>query len=405
MEEKLVSIVMVNYNQEQFIKEAIDSVIAQTYKNWELIIVDDGSTDRSVEIIKSYKDKRIRPIYLEENSHICIATNVGFSYVTGEYIARLDSDDVWEKDKLYKQIALLEETPEARVCFTQVNIIDENSENINAKEIELLKLYNSRQKDRKNWIRFFFFIGNSLLQTLVFERKLLDEIGGFNLAYCQLHDFDFLIRLIKKTDFYFTEEKLVCYRRKQKQNQNSAFTEDNNRRFFNEYMEIRSHFFEGMSDKLFRETFQDLFVNQNATTHEELVCEQAFLLCKCIGYSNENPILGMQKLAELLNDDEIYPVLKEKYGYTPKRYYQENTQKQFYTSADEGMIGELKEENKRLKLENDNQKDHVKVLLDLKDRQQMYINELERELDAIKKSKSWKITQPLRKMKGKLNKE
>ena len=113
----------------------------------------------------------------------------------------------------------------------------------------------------------------------------------------------------------------------------------------------------------------------------------------------------MQKLAELLNDDEIYPVLKEKYGYTPKRYYQENTQKQFYTSADEKMIGDLREENKRLKVENDNQKDHVKVLLDLKDRQQMYINELERELDAIKKSKSWKITQPLRKMKGKLNKE
>ena len=404
MEEKLVSVVMVNYNQERFIKKAIDSVIAQTYKNWELIIVDDGSTDKSVEIIKSYEDKRIKPVYLEKNSHICIATNVGFSHVSGEYIARLDSDDVWEREKLYKQISLLEKIPEARVCFAQVNIIDENNENINEKESKLLDLYNSRQKDRKDWIRFFFFIGNSLLPaTLVFERQLLDEVGEFNLAYCQSHDFEFLIRLIKRTDFYFVEEKLARYRRTC--NQNSASTEQNDRRFFNEYMEIRSHFFEGMSDELFRETFQDLFVNQEAFTHEELVCEQAFLLCKCIGYSNENPILGMQKLAELLNDDEIYPVLKEKYGYTPKRYYQENTQKQFYTSADEKMIGDLREENKRLKVENDNQKDHVKVLLDLKDRQQMYINELERELDAIKKSKSWKITQPLRKMKGKLNKE
>ena len=125
MNEKLVSIVMVNYNQERFIKEAIDSVIAQTYQNWELIIVDDGSTDQSVDIIKNYDDDRIKPIYLEENSHICIATNVGFSHVTGEYIARLDSDDVWEKEKLYKQVALLEEKPNARVCFTQVNLIDE----------------------------------------------------------------------------------------------------------------------------------------------------------------------------------------------------------------------------------------------------------------------------------------
>ncbi|MFR4627435.1 MAG: glycosyltransferase family 2 protein [Dorea formicigenerans] len=156
MNEKLVSIVMVNYNQERFIKEAIDSVIAQTYQNWELIIVDDGSTDQSVDIIKNYDDDRIKPIYLEENSHICIATNVGFSHVTGEYIARLDSDDVWEKEKLYKQVALLEEKPNARVCFTQVNLIDENGQNINEKESELLNLYNSRQKDRKDWIRFSF---------------------------------------------------------------------------------------------------------------------------------------------------------------------------------------------------------------------------------------------------------
>ena len=397
MNEKLVSIVMVNYNQERFIKEAIDSVIAQTYQNWELIIVDDGSTDQSVDIIKNYDDDRIKPIYLEENSHICIATNVGFSHVTGEYIARLDSDDVWEKEKLYKQVALLEEKPNARVCFTQVNLIDENGQNINEKESELLNLYNSRQKDRKDWIRFFFFIGNSLLQTLVFDRRLLEEVGNFNLAYCQSHDFEFLIRLIKKTDFYFVEEKLAKYRRTQTQ-QNSALTEQNNRRFFNEYMDIRAHFFEGMSDELFKNTFQDLFVNQAAETHEELVCEQAFLLSKCIGYSMENPILGMQKLAQLLNDGKIYPVLKEKYGYTSKKYYQDNTQKQFYTKKDEYMLDELREENKRLKQENENQKNHVEVLIDLKEHQQMYIGELERELAVMKNSRSWKVTRPFRKV-------
>ena len=67
METPLISIVMVNYNQEDYLKESIDSVIAQTYQNWELIIVDDGSTDASVEIIKSYEDSRIRPIFLKKN--------------------------------------------------------------------------------------------------------------------------------------------------------------------------------------------------------------------------------------------------------------------------------------------------------------------------------------------------
>ena len=66
METPLISIVMVNYNQEDYLKESIDSVIAQTYQNWELIIVDDGSTDASVEIIKSYEDSRIRPIFFEK---------------------------------------------------------------------------------------------------------------------------------------------------------------------------------------------------------------------------------------------------------------------------------------------------------------------------------------------------
>ena len=160
-----------------------------------------------------------------------------------------------------------------------------------------------------------------------------------------------------------------------------------------------------MSDELFRDAFGDLFVNQKAETHEELICEQAFLLCKCIGHSMENPILGMRKLAKLLNDDEIYPILKEKYGYTPKRYYQDNTQKQFYTKSDDKLIEELKEENERLKQENGNQKDHVKVLLDLKEYQQARITALERELEAMKESKSWKVTQPLRKVNEKLNRK
>ena len=74
---------MVNYNQEDYLKESIDSVIAQTYQNWELIIVDDGSTDASVEIIKSYEDSRIRPIFLKKNRHICYATNLGLNMLLG----------------------------------------------------------------------------------------------------------------------------------------------------------------------------------------------------------------------------------------------------------------------------------------------------------------------------------
>ena len=405
MENELVSIVMVNYNQEKFLKKAIDSVLIQTYKNWELIIVDDGSTDRSVDIIKEYEDDRIKPIFLQENSHICIATNTGFAAVNGKYIARLDSDDIWEKEKLEKQMDFLQQNPDAKVCFTQIELIDENGENINDREPELLSLYNSRQKSREEWIKFFFFVGNSLLPTLVFEKKLLDIVGGFKLNYCQTHDFEFLIRLIKHTDFYFVEEELVKYRRTSAQN--SASTVKKNTRFFNEYMDIRYHFFENMSDELFISAFKEFFHNKDASTHEEIVCEQAFLLEKCIGYSDDNPILGLFKLGELMNDEKYGRVLREKYNYTPKKYYEETCKKILWVKKDNEWKQELEKQKEDLK----NIEEHIQKLLEIKELQQNHIIKVEQELEvfrqklhAMEESRSWKMTQPIRKIKEKVKK-
>lgn len=409
MEKELVSIVMVNYNQEKFLKKAIDSVLLQTYKKWELIIVDDGSTDASVNIIKEYGDKRIKPIFLQENSHICIATNIGFAAVNGKYIARLDSDDIWEKEKLEKQINFLQQNPSAKVCFTQIELIDENGENINEQEPELYSLYNSRQKSREEWIRFFFFVGNSLLPTLVFEKELLDIVGGFKLNYCQTHDFEFLIRLIKHTDFYFVEERLVKYRRTSEQN--SASTVEKNTRFFNEYMDIRYHFFENMSDELFVSAFREFFRNKDVSTHEEIVCEQAFLLEKCIGYSDDNPILGLFKLGELMNDEKYGRVLLEKYNYTPKKYYEETCKKILWVKKDSEREQEREQELKKEKEDLKNKEEHIQELLKIKGLQQKHIFKVEQELEslrqklhAMEESKSWKITQPIRKLKEKVKK-
>lgn len=405
MENELVSIVMVNYNQEKFLKKAIDSVLIQTYKNWELIIVDDGSTDRSVDIIKEYEDDRIKPIFLQENSHICIATNTGFAAVNGKYIARLDSDDIWEKEKLEKQMDFMQQNPDAKVCFTQIELIDENGKNINDREPELLSLYNSRQKSREEWIKFFFFVGNSLLPTLLFEKKLLDIVGGFKLNYCQTHDFEFLIRLIKHTDFYFVEEELVKYRRTSAQN--SASTVKKNTRFFNEYMDIRYHFFENMSDELFISAFKEFFHNKDASTHEEIVCEQAFLLEKCIGYSDDNPILGLFKLGELMNDEKYGRVLREKYNYTPKKYYEETCKKILWVKKDNEWKQELEKQKEDLK----NKEEHIQKLLEIKELQQNHIIKVEQELEvfrqklhAMEESRSWKMTQPIRKLKEKVRK-
>ena len=411
MEEPLVSIVMVNYNHEDFLREAIDSVLAQTYKNWELILVDDGSTDASVQIIKEYTDSRIRAFFLEKNRHICYATNYGFAQVRGTYVARLDSDDVWREDKLEKQMEFFDGKPEARICFTKLDIVDADGVNRNEEMRDLYDLYNSRQKSRKDWMRFFFFGGNSLIQsTMMFDAEILQEEGGFNLAYMQTHDFDFFVRLIKKNEFYFLEEPLVSYRRLE--NKNSSLHPENDMRFFNEHMSIRRHFCDGFTDELFKEVFGEYFVNPASETPEELKCEQAFLLCKCVGYTELNPLLGMMKLEELFRDPETVKLLEEKYCYTPKEFYHQNTGWQYYSPRLDVELKDKDEIISRLRRESKFQKEHIESLMELKDLQQQHIgkletqvNNLEAQVKWMEESASWKMTQPLRDAKKKLKKD
>ena len=104
-----VSIIMPVYNSKKYITETIKSVQAQTYENWELIIVDDCSTDNTVKIIKDfmYKDLRIKLTILDKNQGVSHARNISLDNTTGRYIAYLDSDDIWKKNKLSRQIEFM----------------------------------------------------------------------------------------------------------------------------------------------------------------------------------------------------------------------------------------------------------------------------------------------------------
>ena len=103
----LVSIIMPNYNGEKYLKETIDSVISQTYQNWELIIADDCSTDHSLEIIEQYEDNRIRVIVSEENCGAAVSRNKAIAAANGRWIAFLDSDDLWNENKLSLQLKFM----------------------------------------------------------------------------------------------------------------------------------------------------------------------------------------------------------------------------------------------------------------------------------------------------------
>lgn len=125
--EELVSIVIPVYNSEKFIKETIQTVENQTYQNWELLLVNDCSTDNSENIIKEYegKDQKIRLINLEKNSGAAIARNKGIDEAKGKYIAFLDADDLWDKQKLEKQIKFMQDN-DYEFTFTSYEFAEEN---------------------------------------------------------------------------------------------------------------------------------------------------------------------------------------------------------------------------------------------------------------------------------------
>ena len=121
----LVSIIMPNYNGAKYLKATIESVLAQTYTNWELLIIDDCSTDDGVKIIEGYtkQDKRIHLICQEENKGVAHTRNIGIAKAKGKYIALLDSDDIWKSEKLEKQKILMEKES-ASISYCSYDFID-----------------------------------------------------------------------------------------------------------------------------------------------------------------------------------------------------------------------------------------------------------------------------------------
>jgi len=122
-----VSIIIPVYNSEKFIVETIESVLNQTYNNWELILIDDASTDKSVDVINSkYNDEsRIKLITLEQNQGAAYARNMGLKKMSGEFLCFLDSDDIWEKTKIEEQLVFMK-MKACAISFTEYQVISED---------------------------------------------------------------------------------------------------------------------------------------------------------------------------------------------------------------------------------------------------------------------------------------
>lgn len=191
-EKPLVSVIMPSYNRENTIAESIKSVLAQTYSDFELIIVDDGSSDGTVKVINSFKDKRIKLIALKENLGANKARNIGIEHASGEYIAFLDSDDCWRRNKLEIQLRYMKEK-QLKVSFTPYSIKQNNGKE-KIIPSNYLKYCDDADNIKKD-LKLFNIIGTP---TIIIEKDVLLEVGMFDNDLPRLQDYDLAIRIIQK---------------------------------------------------------------------------------------------------------------------------------------------------------------------------------------------------------------
>lgn len=162
-----VSIIMQSYNHAKYIRQSIESVLGQTFTDFEFIIIDDASTDESWSIINDYSDPRIRA-YRNEMSKRVENTRWAISELAvGEYIAIQHSDDVWEMNKLEKQVTFLDSQPNIGAVFTWAHIIDDDGHPFQNEDHFYSHIFEQSNRTRHEWLNHFFYHGNALCHPSV----------------------------------------------------------------------------------------------------------------------------------------------------------------------------------------------------------------------------------------------
>lgn len=204
MNSPLVSVIMPVFNTARYINEAIDSILNQTYENFEFIIIDDCSEDESVAIIEGYEDPRIKLIKNDRNLGISHTRNKGLAIAQGKYIAVFDSDDIAPKYRLEKQVSFLEKNPEFGLIGGAVQPINEEGE-------ETGSAWDYPADPEEVPVRLLF--GNYFAQPAVMIRaKVLSDTEPYNPKFVTAGDYDLWVRLSRVTKVWNLPELMLYYR-------------------------------------------------------------------------------------------------------------------------------------------------------------------------------------------------
>ena len=294
-----ISIIMASYNHADFIGEAINSIQQQDYEAWELLIADDASSDQTLDVLSSYtNDSRIKvfPFKINRQYHM---RNFAAKHACGDYIALLNSDDIFYPGKLSKQVECLKKNSHLTAVFTHVKCIDQNNKRLNGHALE--KIFAAENKTRQQWLRHFFMFGNQLcISSAMIRRDCFEKIGEFNPLLVQLADLDLWIKICLKEEIHVITELLTGMRILKKNL--STLNPTSMSRLFVESQQVYTHYFSTDAIQQIPKIFPELM----DSLPEDIPQWRYYLLCRTAINLPYKPmrLLGFTKLHTLLKNEE-----------------------------------------------------------------------------------------------------
>ncbi len=238
-----ISVIIPSYNHEAFVEECIESVLQQTFQDFEIIITDDCSSDGTVQRIERFTDPRIQLFRHSVNQGACVAANNCLKHSQGQYIAMLSSDDVWMPEKLQVQVDYLNSHKDTAAVFGKVIWIDEESDPITDPNFPYYQVFNVENRSRFEWLNHFFSFGNCLCHpSSLIRRDCYEAVGWLNPAMANLPDFDLWVRLCLNYDIHILDKILIKFRRLMNEANASGDTRQNRIRTRYEHFRILDHY-------------------------------------------------------------------------------------------------------------------------------------------------------------------
>lgn len=316
MGDKRVTVVMSTYNHEDYVEDAIESILNQTYRDFVFLVADDASTDGTVDKLMKYEDKVDEIHLFDINSGYSRCYPLILESQT-EYIALMNSDDEWMPTKLEKQVEYLDTHPDVAACFTAANVTDESG-------FFNSQLFANQNRSKEEWFFLFWAGGNQLAHPSVLIRAdIYKELWRGISVFRQLPDYYMWLRLVQKYEIHVLEEQLIRFRfhtTSDGKSENVSYQSiENNLRGFMEGSFIWYELFKNMDDDFFKKAFSSIMINPDATTREELACEKYFVL-------SVSPLIDVQQAAtmffyDVFRDELSMLVLAERYNFTEKLFY------------------------------------------------------------------------------------